>query len=276
MPYDPSQIAENIAGFEDEETQKGRPTGQATGGRSFEAILASNLSSFITQIADELGVQPLLIRGETDDGKILKDEIYVSLNNNNRSIIWNFPKLKVHNLARSNSTTVRYSWLARKYDVSLWYNPALGALTQRGWVPIPQDVTEFCAEKYPKIYEGAQIAFDGTIALVESNELRRKVFIEVKSAKSSNGKRVDGNAHERFSYQNLEYLELATFYPATQLLLLTNAAFVKYRNKYHTGFGVHAVRLSNAFGFYSFDMVSTKSQYVRLLNSWKSWLEGTS
>lgn len=150
MPYDPSQIAENIAGFEDEETQKGRPTGQATGGRSFEAILASNLSSFITQIADELGVQPLLIWGETDDGKILKDEIYVSLNNNNRSIIWNFPKLKVHNLARSNSTTVRYSWLARKYDVSLWYNPALGALTQRGWVPIPEDVTEFCAEKYPK------------------------------------------------------------------------------------------------------------------------------
>ena len=50
MPYDPSQIAENIAGFEDEETQKGRPTGQATGGRSFEAILASNLSSF-TQVA---------------------------------------------------------------------------------------------------------------------------------------------------------------------------------------------------------------------------------
>ena len=130
--------------------------------------------------------------------------------------------------------------------------------------------------KVSKIYEGAQIAFDGTIALVESNELRRKVFIEVKSAKSSNGERVDGNAHERFSYQNLEYLELATFYPATQLLLLTNAAFVKYRNKYHTGFGVHAVRLSNAFGFYSFDMVSTKSQYVRLLNSWKSWLEGTS
>ncbi|GIW38888.1 MAG: hypothetical protein KatS3mg075_369 [Meiothermus sp.] len=276
MPYDPSKIAEMIASFEDGVTQKGRPTGQATGGRSFEANLAIALGSFISQIAQELRIDPLLIRGEDENGQILKNEIYLGLSYRNRSIIWNLPSLNVSSQSKKDNQTVRYSWLARKYDVSIWYDRVLGALDNRGWVPIPEDETNYHGERYSEIYKGSQITFDGTIALIESDQLRRKIFIEAKSAKSSNKGRIDGNAHERFSYQNLEYLELATLYPSTQLLLLTNDAFVRYKNKYHTGFGVHAVRLSNAFGFYSFDMVSTKSQYVRLFNSWKSWIEGAS
>lgn len=276
MPYDPNLIAEKIAGFEDEVSQEGRPTGQATGGRSFEGILATGISTFITQIAEQLGVYPYLIRGQSEDGKILKGELYVGLRNKSRLIIWNFPNLTVSKLNTASSEAVRHSWLARVYKVSLWCDSKMGSFVERGWIPTLSDGTPYHGAQYSNIYKGLEVKFDGAIAFVESNELKLKIFIEAKSAKSSNGNRIDGNAHERFSYQNLEYLELAVLYPSTQLLLLTNDAFVKYKNKYHTGFGVHAVRLSNAFGFYNFDMVSTKSQYVRLFNSWKSWIEEAS
>lgn len=132
----------------------------------------------------------------------------------------------------------------------------------------------FAGCSYPNIHKVLFVEFDGTILFIGSDELRCKVLLECKSAKSSNKIQIDGNAHERFSYQNLEYLELAALYPRTQLLLLTNDAFVHYRNKHHTGFGVHGIGLSNAFAWYDFDMVSTASQYVRLFERWHAWLEG--
>lgn len=54
---------------------------------------------------------------------------------------------------------------------------------------------------------------------------------------------------------------------------MTNDAFV-YKNKYHTGFGVHGLRLGNTFSWYNFGTVSTPSQYVRLFKSWRDGLEG--
>jgi hypothetical protein len=107
---------------------------------------------------------------------------------------------------------------------------------------------------------------------LERAHLDKKILVEIKSAKSSRGNTIDGNAHERFSFQNMEYLEIAALYPRTQLLLLTNDVFLRYKNKYHTAFGVHAIRLMNAFCFYEFDMVSTSEQYVRLFKKWEKWL----
>jgi len=108
----------------------------------------------------------------------------------------------------------------------------------------------------------------------EGDELFSRNLVEIKSAKSSNGERIDGNAHERFSYQNLDYIEISAIYPRTELLLLTNDAYVRYRNKYHTGFAVHALRLSQAFSWYKFSMVSSAGQYFRLFEGWIDWLNG--
>lgn len=150
----------------------------------------------------------------------------------------------------------------------------MNELANRGWIPTNGDKVIYSGNNYPNIHKGLSIEFDGTVLFIEDDVLRLKVLLECKSAKSSNKVRIDGNAHERFAYQNLEYLELAALYPRTQLLLLTNDAFVRYRNKYHTGFGVHGIRLANAFAWYDFDMVSTSSQYLRLFERWQAWLEG--
>ncbi|GIV24141.1 MAG: hypothetical protein KatS3mg025_1800 [Bacteroidia bacterium] len=76
---------------------------------------------------------------------------------------------------------------------------------------------------------------------------------------------LDGHAHERLSYQNLRE-------PKTDLLVLANSAFVKYKNKYHAGFGVHGVLLEAAFPSYAFKMVCSRDQYVALFKDWANWL----
>lgn len=172
MPYDPNTIAEMIVRFEDNVSQKGRPTGQATGGRSFESNLTEALGKLIGQIAQELKTSPCLIQAINESGKTLN---YIGLRNGNRYIIWNLPNLaklfKANDCLMVDNLVVRHSWLANMYSVCQWYDTALGALRSRGWIPVSEDETYYQGERYSEIYKGSKITFDGTIALIESNEL---------------------------------------------------------------------------------------------------------
>lgn len=263
-------IAQTIATYEDEPSQTGRPTGSARGGSSFEGLVKSGVANLVGLYANipniethDVLIDDLVPRSvRTGDG-------LTGLSVGDRLIVFRLPRLSIK--PTNAPVVLNESWLKREFYVDEWYNGRLLEIEEKGWVP---EEGLYSGEKYANIHKGLSIEFDGTILFIESGVLRRKVLLECKSAKSSNGLKLDANVHERFSYQSLEYLELATLYPQTQLLLMTNDAFVRYKNKYHTGFGVHSLRLGNAFSWYNFDMVSTTSQYVRLFKSWRDWLEG--
>ncbi len=266
------KIADQIASFEDTPSEAGRPTGSAAGGSSFESLIANGINQVAHLFLSLPGITAhSVLVSDLSSSKLKTNDGLIALAKEQRKIVFRLPGL---DLGETNTSpvTINEQWLKRTYKVEEWYNLKISELADKGW--IPTDEVGFSGISYPNIHKGLSIEFDGTVLFIEDDVLRLKVLLECKSAKSSNKVQIDGNAHERFAYQNLEYLELAALYPRTQLLLLTNDAFVRYRNKYHTGFGVHGIRLANAFAWYDFDMVSTSSQYIRLFERWLAWLEG--
>ncbi|WP_297859261.1 hypothetical protein [Meiothermus sp.] len=265
-------VAHQIASFEDDPSKAGRPTGSAKGGFSFEGLVAKGLNQVIGALRGLHGATPhSVLVGTLSPRKLKTNDGIFAISKDQRQIVF-----RMRNIISGETLTtpivVKEQWLKRTYKVEEWYDGKIAELSSKGW--IPEDGEVFSGHNYSKIHKGLTIEFDGTVLFIEKGALCWKVLLECKSAKSSKKGRIDGNAHERFAYQNLEYLELAALYPRTQLILLTNDAFVRYKNKYHTGFGVHGIRLSNAFAWYDFDMVSTASQYVRLFKRWHAWLEG--
>lgn len=133
----------------------------------------------------------------------------------------------------------------------------------------------FARDRYPDIYSGLSTTFDDTIVLEQAGVLREKLLMEYKTAKSSRQQRIDGNAHERLSFQIMQYLEVATRYTRCSLIVLANGAFIRYRNKYHVNFHVQADRLSN-FSWFSMEYACTVVEHCRFLSGLLSWLfEGT-
>jgi hypothetical protein len=99
--------------------------------------------------------------------------------------------------------------------------------------------------------------------------------MEYKTAKSSGGRQIDGNAHERLSFQIMQYLEVATRYSKCTLTVLANGAFIRYRNKYHVNFHIQADRLAN-FAWFSMEHACSITEYSRFLEGLLGWLfEGT-
>lgn len=136
-------------------------------------------------------------------------------------------------------------------------------------------VGPFTDERYPAMYAGMSTGFDDTVVLVEAGVLREKILLEYKTAKSSRGGQIDGNAHERLSFQIMQYLEAATRYTKCSFVVFANGAFVRYKNKYHVNFHVQAERLNN-FEWFSMEHACTATEYTRFLSGLLSWLfEGT-
>ena len=129
----------------------------------------------------------------------------------------------------------------------------------------------FAGPAYPGIYSGLSTRFDDTVVLAANGVLREKILLEYKTAKSSSGRQIDGNAHERLSFQVMQYLEVATRYTKCSLAVLANGAFVRYRNKYHVNFHVQADRLSN-FAWFSMDHMCTAPEYSRFHEGLLLWL----
>lgn len=130
---------------------------------------------------------------------------------------------------------------------------------------------KFSGARYPLMYRGRKTKFDDTILLIDRGMLHEKILLEYKTAKSSRKTSIDGNAHERLSFQIMQYLEVATRYTRCSLMIMANGAFVRYRNKYHVNFHVQADRLKN-FSWFKMDYACTSDEYSRFLESLLAWL----
>jgi hypothetical protein len=129
----------------------------------------------------------------------------------------------------------------------------------------------FAKEQYQGIYSGLSTKFDDTVVLVQGGVLREKILLEYKTAKSSRRRTIDGNAHERLSFQIMQYLEVATRYTKCSLVVFANGAFVRYRNKYHVNFHIQAERLAN-FAWFSMEYACASDEYQRFLSGLLTWL----
>jgi len=129
----------------------------------------------------------------------------------------------------------------------------------------------FAGERYPEMYDGLTTRFDDTIVLEEDGVLREKVLLEYKTAKSSRGRQIDGNAHERLSFQVMQYLEIATRYTRCSMVVIANGAFARYRNKYHVSFHQQADRLAN-FRWFRMEHASSVGEYTRFIEGLLAWL----
>lgn len=129
------------------------------------------------------------------------------------------------------------------------------------------------SHSYPQMYSDLTTNFDDVIVLEEAGVLKEKILLEYKTAKSSTGQRVDGNAHERLSFQMMQYLEVATRYPKCSMYVFTNGAFVKYKNKYHVSFHVQTERLS-AYSWFEMVYMSEVAEYQILVTKLQKFLLG--
>jgi len=129
----------------------------------------------------------------------------------------------------------------------------------------------YANKSYPSIYKGMKTKFDDTVVLLDNGILREKILLEYKTAKSTAKHQIDGNAHERLSFQMMQYLEVATRYTKCSLVVIANGAFVRYRNKYHVNFHIQADRLRN-FSWFSMEYACTKAAYIRFLEGLLNWL----
>lgn len=129
----------------------------------------------------------------------------------------------------------------------------------------------YANENYPAQFSGMKTKFDDTIVLEEAGVLKEKVLLEYKTAKSSTGRQIDGNAHERLSFQIMQYMEVATRFTRCSLAVITNGAFARYRNKYHVNFRIQAERLAS-FRWFEMDHLCTTEEYARLFNRLVWWL----
>lgn len=278
------EIASQIASFEDEESQQNRPAGSASGGSRFEKEVSSGIAHFITLLCKNNLAVPVRIQKELS-GPFPRRLEYAghdvvgvkSFLVEKRCIVFNISHLDLpKDCPYKGTMTVSDFWLRKEFPVEEWFDLRIGNIEKMGVIPDKSESKRvpFAGPTYKQIYQGLKTKFDGVILFIEEDNLVSKNLVEIKSAKSSNKQRIDGNAHERFAYQNLDYVEIGSIYPGTELLLLTNDAYVRYRNKYHTGFAVHAFRLSQAFPWYRFSMVSSAEQYLRLFEGWIDWLKG--
>jgi len=136
-------------------------------------------------------------------------------------------------------------------------------------------VGPYAGELYPELYSESTTKFDDTVVLMDKGQLYEKILLEYKTAKSSTGRHIDGNAHERLTFQIMQYLEVATRYTQCSLVVLANGAFIRYRNKYHVSFHVQAERLMN-FAWFSMEYRCNAVEYTHFLEGLLSWLfDGT-
>ena len=132
-------------------------------------------------------------------------------------------------------------------------------------------VGAYTGANYPNMYGNRRTTFDDTIVLERDGVLAEKILLEYKTAKSSRGISIDGNAHERLSFQVLQYLEVATPYPRCSFFVFCNGAFAFYKNKYHVNFDIQAERLAT-FLWFSMDHYCTAPEYLRFVYRLIHWL----
>lgn len=161
------------------------------------------------------------------------------------------------------------AWLSCRFDVAdlVGTYPGVAEAVQR-YAP---ETGPYSGPNYPAMYGSRRTTFDDTILLEENGVLVEKMLLEYKTAKSSGGVAIDGNAHERLSFQALQYLEVATRYPSCSFVVFANGAFARYKNKYHVNFRIQADRLS-VFSWFRMEHCCTQPEYGRVVGRLIDWI----
>lgn len=250
------RILRDMESFEAGASVANTGTGARREGEQFEHLIKSLWISF-RDVARKAGAGCDVVRGPGT-------RHYARLTRENRSL---FVPTSHHDGAPRPGQRSR--WLETRFNVSDLVAAFPGeAEAVRKYAPVSGP---YSGQQYPRIYDRLSTTFDDTVVLVENDVLHEKLLLEYKTAKSSSKRQLDGNAHERLSFQIMQYLEVATRYTRCSLVVLANGAFVRYRNKYHVNFHVQADRLSN-FCWFSMEYACTVPEYEKFLEGLLAWL----
>lgn len=254
-------IMKSMEAFEASGSRENTGTGSRREGESFEHLVRELWSAF-SSAAQQEGATAVAVKGAGADA-------YTQLSVGSRVLY--VPAALTGQEVTASANTLK--WLAVTFKVSnlLEAFPGEEEVIAR-YAP---ETGPYARERYPEIYKNMRTHFDDSLLLVESGVLKEKILLEYKTAKSTRGISIDGNAHERLSFQIMQYLEVATGYPRCSLAVITNGAFIRYRNKYHANFQVQADRLSN-FCWFKMDYLCSAPEYARFLSGLLTWLvDGT-
>jgi hypothetical protein len=253
------RLAKALEDFEASQSIANTGTGSRREGEHFEHLLGELWSS-VEKMAQTVGASSTPLRGAGTKN-------YVVLAKNGRELV-----LPAH---RSSLAGAKPNPASRWLDVTFSVDQMIDAYPGR------QDAVNryapsggpFSGSAYPDMFSGLKTKFDDTVLLVDRGVLIEKVLLEYKTAKSSQGRQIDGNAHERLSFQVMQYLEVATRYTKCSLVVISNGAFARYRNKYHINFHVQADRLAN-FAWFQMDHTSEAREYLTFVSRLLKWLKG--
>lgn len=250
-------VANSLARLEAAPSKRGLPAGSARGGRQFEHAMHVAWRSLLKALA-KAGCH--LTAASSGDRYMT---VVSSPTNKRRLLLGIKPSALGARVTTKRVDEVPPMWAETKYLVSALIEKHLG----RGPLPFvpegPEDSRNFSGPNYPRIFAGKTSEFDFTAVCEEAGTLVEKMLFEYKSAKSTKGITVDGNAHERLSYQTLQYLEIASGAPNISFNVIASSAFVHYHNKYHATFNQQAIRLGDTYRFFVMRFVSSLSEYRR-------------
>ena len=254
-----SDIAHQMEQFEASPSRANTGTGSRSEGGQFENLVAD----FWDALGDHLGAHDNVAErlGPPSFRRFTSSTRSVYLPTNRPAIVAASPPFGL--------TAPRTTWFERDFAVSELVGGFPGE--QQAITSYAPPVGRYAGSKYPTMYGNTKTKFDDTIVLEHDGVLAEKILLEYKTAKSSRGISIDGNAHERLSFQIMQYLEVATRYPRCSFSVFCNGAFAFYRNKYHVNFHIQAERLT-AFSWFSMDHHCTAPEYAGFVHRLTRWL----
>lgn len=265
-------ISENLASVEAPPSVGGLPAGAASGGYNFEHAVTNSWSELLKALKRSgYQVSACQVSGAKRHNAWVTS---VSCPSHSRYIYLDghpSQKFKITNYS-TQSAQIPEEWVQRQFMIKDLIKQHLGEKFLHFAPQDNQDSPDYFKDKYAEMFEGKTTTFDFVAACVDNGILQEKLLFEYKSAKSSKGVSVDGNAHERLSFQTLQYLEVAAMNAKTSFNVIASSAFSRYKNKYHVCFNQHSVRLGDAFPYFTMRFIANRSEYRCFFTMLAGWL----
>lgn len=263
-----SELADYLDSIVSSPSVAGRPAGSSDAGTKFEGAIEEVWQRFALMHQPTIKVIRI-----TDPNPRKRVTGILSLRNPANGAEMLFPTGKILlDIDNDEVSEIPESWLQRKFFVSDLIEGHLGKGPYSFAPPTQRDSPNYYGSLYPQLYAGKTTNFDWCIALSDRGMLIEKMLFEYKSAKSSLGQAIDGNAHERLTFQTLQYLEIASRLPSCSLNVIMSSAFAQYKNKYHPSFNQQSIRLGDAFRWFSMRIFTCHSEYVALFTMLSQFL----
>lgn len=244
--------------FEASESQENTGAGARREGRQFEGLTRRWWQAAIDHLASAPGVT--LTRFNNGDGKT-----WVRLQHGTRAAV-------IRSTSRDASLpSMHQRWLECSFRVDevVEHFPGTADAIAR-YAP---GSGPYVGSAYPAMFKDLTTDFDDTIVLEDGGVLKNKILLEYKTAKRAKKSpdKLEGNAHERLSFQMMQYLEIATRYTRCTFWVVVNGAFSRLRNKYHVNFHIQSDRLRN-FAWFEMIHASTAAEYLALFDRVEGFL----